>query len=287
MQDLFDYTIAQLWIAAKSVAIPLPLFALLALLTKRRDIVAAMRRSADQVRISLLMLVTDTVLMVPVLTVLIVALDAGVEALGFTLLPRSIWYGVPPVIVAFVGVFVADLIAYWRHRLEHTAWLWPSHAVHHSDTEMTWFAIFRFHPINRLSTVAVDSALLAACGFPPYVALVNAFVRHYYGAFIHADLPWTYGPLGRIFVSPAMHRWHHALDRQAFNSNYATVFSAIDWIFGTWRVPGPCTAPLGVTDPMGRGFLGQLLHPLRPTSYAPIRALLRRKPTASIPAERT
>jgi sterol desaturase/sphingolipid hydroxylase (fatty acid hydroxylase superfamily) len=47
-------------------------------------------------------------------------------------------------------------------------------------------------------------------GFPSYAIIANNLVRHYYGYYVHADLPWTHGKLGKIFVSPAMHRWHHA-----------------------------------------------------------------------------
>jgi sterol desaturase/sphingolipid hydroxylase (fatty acid hydroxylase superfamily) len=28
----------------------------------------------------------------------------------------------------------------------------------------------------------------------------------------HANVPWTFGPLGRLFVSPAYHRVHHSID---------------------------------------------------------------------------
>jgi sterol desaturase/sphingolipid hydroxylase (fatty acid hydroxylase superfamily) len=86
-------------------------------------------------------------------------------------------------------------------------------------------------------------------------------VRHFYGEFIHADFPWTYGPLGRVMVSPVMHRWHHARDVEGSGSNFATVFSVFDQAFGTYYVPGICTVPLGVNDEMGRGTTGQLLYP--------------------------
>jgi hypothetical protein len=68
-------------------------------------------------------------------------------------------------------------------------------------------------------------------------------------------------------VSPAMHRWHHAQDKAAYNTNFATVFSVFDLAFGTFRVPGPCNVALGVPEVMGKGFVGQLIHPLRPSSY--------------------
>ncbi|MEM1401187.1 MAG: sterol desaturase family protein, partial [Pseudomonadota bacterium] len=162
---------------------------------------------------------------------------------------------------------IGDFTGYWRHRLEHSRFLWPSHAVHHSDTQMTWLSLERMHPINRLTTFMIDTSVLLILGVPTYAIVANNLVRHYYGYLIHADLPWTYGPLGRVFVSPAMHRWHHAADRQAFNTNYAVVFSLWDQWFGTYRVPGPCDGPLGVTDEMGPGATGQLGYPFTRRGY--------------------
>jgi sterol desaturase/sphingolipid hydroxylase (fatty acid hydroxylase superfamily) len=164
-------------------------------------------------------------------------------------------------------VFAGDFTGYWRHRFEHSRLLWPSHVVHHSDTEMTWLTLERFHPINRLTTLIIDNAVLLLLGFPPYALVANNLVRHYYGFLIHADVPWTYGRLGNIFVSPAMHRWHHAADEAAYNTNFATVFSLFDRWFGTFRVPGPCTAALGVREATGLGVVGQLLYPFRPFAY--------------------
>ena len=140
-------------------------------------------------------------------------------------------------------------------------WLWPSHAIHHSDTQMTFLTLARFHPINRVVTTLVDVTLLAMLGFPAWALVGNQILRHYYGEFIHADFPWMYGPFRRVFVSPVMHQWHHARDVDGAGNNFATVFSVFDLAFGTYHVPGPCNVPLGVTDDIGPGFTRQLVYP--------------------------
>ena len=68
---------------------------------------------------------------------------------------------------------------------------------------------------------------------------------------------------GRVFVSPVMHRWHHARDVTGTGSNFATMFSVFDRGFGTYYVPGLCNVPLGVTDDQypGKGLIRHLLHP--------------------------
>ena len=175
------------------------------------------------------------------------------------------------------AVFVGDFVGYWRHRLEHTRLLWPSHAVHHSDDEMTWLALQRFHPINFTTTFLIDSSVLLLLGFPGFALVANILVRHWWGYFIHADLPWTFGPLGRVFVSPAMHRWHHADDPAAYGTNFATVFAVFDRAFGTYRVPGPCDVRLGVSEAMGEGAAGHLTYPFRKGSYRGLAAWWRRR----------
>jgi sterol desaturase/sphingolipid hydroxylase (fatty acid hydroxylase superfamily) len=37
------------------------------------------------------------------------------------------------------------------------------------------------------------------------------------GTLQHANLRWTFGPLGRVIVSPSYHRLHHARENQAVN----------------------------------------------------------------------
>jgi sterol desaturase/sphingolipid hydroxylase (fatty acid hydroxylase superfamily) len=161
--------------------------------------------------------------------------------------------------------------------------MWPAHAVHHSDTEMTWLSLERFHPINRLTTFGIDASALLVLGLPPYAVVANSLIRHYYGYFIHADLPWTYGKWNILLVSPAMHRWHHSADEVAYDSNFATVFGLWDWAFGTHYVPGLCKGPLGVTDDIEPTLWSQFSYALRPSTY---RHLFRRTPRTDVtPAE--
>lgn len=168
----------------------------------------------------------------------------------------------PDFIVLFLTIFIADMVGYFRHRLEHSRLLWSSHVLHHSDQDMTWMAIYRFHPINRLSTLVIDLSVLLLIGFPGWAVAINYLVRHYYGAFIHTDVPWTYGWLGKVFVSPAMHRWHHVREGRGVGSNFATVFAVFDLLFKTYYVPGPCNVPLGVNGINERSYTSQLLLPV-------------------------
>jgi sterol desaturase/sphingolipid hydroxylase (fatty acid hydroxylase superfamily) len=252
----------------KSVRIAMELFTYsavayvsLALLVKGGKAVTLARRAMPEIRVNLAWYFLDALFIAPVVALAVAGCRAVVEHYSLALVADSTWsaIGKPATIVA--AVFVGDFVSYWRHRLEHTRWIWPAHAIHHSDSQMTWLTLARFHPVNRFVTATIDIAALALLGFPLWALVANEIVRHYYGEFIHADLPWTYGPLGRVFVSPTMHQWHHARDVVGAGSNFATVFSVFDQAFDTYHVPGLCKVPLGVSEEVGNGIARQFLYP--------------------------
>jgi sterol desaturase/sphingolipid hydroxylase (fatty acid hydroxylase superfamily) len=233
----------------------------LALLVKGQAAVTAARNAIPETRINLAWYFLDALFIAPVVGITVGALRLIVDRYSLALFDPAAWESLGKITTIVLAVFIGDFVSYWRHRLEHTPWLWPAHAIHHSDTQMTWLTLARFHPVNRLVTASVDIAVLALIGFPTWALVANEIVRNYYGEFIHADFPWTYGPLGRVFVSPTMHQWHHARDVDGAGSNFATVFSVFDQAFGTYYVPGVCNVPLGVTDHVGTSIARQLLYP--------------------------
>jgi sterol desaturase/sphingolipid hydroxylase (fatty acid hydroxylase superfamily) len=250
-----------LWTAIQILLLSALFFGSLAVLLKGDEAYAAARRAAAEIRVNLSLFVLDALLVAPLLAVLVQLIRGTVGSRALLAVSPERWSSIGTLGTLIAVAFLGDFASYWRHRFEHTRWLWPAHAVHHSDTDMSWLTLQRFHPINRLTTSAIDITVLAVLGFPAWALVANEMLRHYYGEFIHADLPWTYGPLKVLFVSPAMHRWHHARDVVGSGSNFATVFSVFDRAFGTYHLPGPCNVPLGVTDDMGIGTTRQLLYP--------------------------
>jgi len=250
------------WIAGQLLLISAVGFGYLAVLVKGKEAIAAGRRAAKEIRLNLGLYFLDALFVGPLVAVLVALVRFVIGHMPLTLVHETAWASIGRYGTFVAVVFVGDAASYFRHRLEHTRLLWPCHAIHHSDTEMTWLTLARFHPINRMTTATIDIAALAMLGFPAWALVANEMVRHYYGEFIHADFPWTYGPLSKLFVSPVMHRWHHARDVVGAGSNFATVFSVFDLAFGTYYVPGLCTVPLGVVDEIGPGLWDQLRFPL-------------------------
>jgi len=175
---------------------------------------------------------------------------------------ETFWNWLGPIGTGLSAIVICDFLGYWCHRLFHTRWLWPSHSIHHSDTQLSWLTLLRSHPFDRFGTL-IDLLGMILLGLPDWAVITAVLVRHYYGHIIHADLPWTLGRFNLIFISPAMHRWHHALEFRGAGVNYATVFSVFDRAFGTFYAPGPCHEPTGIHDTIAPGLIGQYLHPVR------------------------
>lgn len=229
----------------------------------RRRIRAAggfrLRCKWPHLRLNLVYYAIDAVILTPLLTLLALAIATA----PISLVSPDAYAGWPGGAVAFLALAASDFTGYWRHRLMHVPGLWPVHAAHHSDPQMTWLTLARFHPVNRLITTACSAAALTVLGLPAWAVALNAVVRHFYGYFIHADLPIDYGPAGRILVSPAMHRWHHARDVTGSGANFATVFAFWDVVFGTWYVPKAAPPALGIDETGYPGsWLGQTVWPL-------------------------
>lgn len=280
MLERWQHWLTPLFNEIPTLAVAALFFLLLALVVNRGNLRQTLARLLPRgLKVNLAVYALDILIVAGPLGYLLKQLSLFIAGHGFTIFDEASPASLPAPLLLLLTVFVGDGISYFRHRLEHSRLLWPAHVLHHSDDDMSWFTVFRFHPLNRLSTTVIDIGLLLALGIPGWAIAANLLIRHYYGMFIHAALPWTYGPLGRVLVSPAMHRWHHVLHGRGINSNYATVFSVFDQIFGSYYVPGPCTVPLGVRNVRHDALLEQLLLPLTALSRAVLPARARRKAT--------
>lgn len=281
MMDWIVATLAESWdnllTAAGAFVIPALFFTCLGYIVKRGEFVNALISGLPEFKLNVKLQLFNILFSAPFVAVYATAIHAFMWKHQLFLIQPGAWDGMPLVFVLFVAVFVSDFFHYWRHRLDHTRLLWPAHAVHHSDTHVSWFTSARWHPINLLTMRGIGGAAMLLMGFPPVAIIFNSFVRAYYGFFIHADVPWTYGKWGNYFVSPAMHRWHHSAEAKAFDKNFGEFFCIFDKAFGTFYLPGPCDGPLGVHHDMEPTLRGQLGYAFTPKAYVPFVKLAKRK----------
>jgi sterol desaturase/sphingolipid hydroxylase (fatty acid hydroxylase superfamily) len=175
---------------------------------------------------------------------------------------------------------LSDFLAYWCHRLFHRASLWPFHAVHHSSEDLDWLASVRVHPVNELGNKFAQTVPLLLLGYNPMVTLSVAPVLTLYALFLHANVPWDFGPLRAVIASPVFHRWHHSKEREAWDKNFAGLFPVWDILFGTYYMPkGKQPRHFGVHEPVPAGFPGQIWHPFA--------VLLQRRKAARDPGQNT
>jgi sterol desaturase/sphingolipid hydroxylase (fatty acid hydroxylase superfamily) len=163
-----------------------------------------------------------------------------------------------------VFLLVRDILIFARHRLFHTRRMWPFHAIHHSSREVNWLSSARFHPVESIVEVAFDVLLSSVLSLSPTCFQLVACLIGFNNFFIHSNCSWTYGPLRWILVSPVFHRWHHSVERAAWNKNYAAMFSFFDLICGTFYMPkGKYPEQTGIPGPsrVPESLLGQLMYP--------------------------
>ena len=206
----------------------------------------------------------NRVLFIPLWTLLV--------ALGFAFAGRGnaifgsgdLAGGLPWGIQLLISLALFDLVAYWRHRLMHTAALWPFHEVHHSSTHLNWLSGIRNHPVNTLVIYLCGAVLLGAFGFTANVLVVTGVIRFYWVSFIHTDIRLNLGVLNYVIATPGFHRWHHVTG-QIRNRNFAGFFSFYDLTFGTFYLPkGQEAQGFGLEDQnYPTGYFGQLAAPFQ------------------------
>jgi sterol desaturase/sphingolipid hydroxylase (fatty acid hydroxylase superfamily) len=179
-------------------------------------------------------LALHAIVVIPLMTLLSVGSALLIGHAGWIeLRPARDWPGWVLVPLAIVAMDAANWLAHYAdHRF--TA-LWRFHALHHSQEELSVLTSFRAHPLMHttgflLATIPVV-VLLPARPIDP--VLITAYVC--VGTLQHANLRWTFGPLGRVLVSPAYHRLHHAADIQ--DVNLGVVLTIWDVLAGRARFP--------------------------------------------------
>ena len=222
---------SQLRDVALALWAPAALFALVALAAKRGAVLAALRKARRESVTNLALVAINAVLLAGIF-----ALATDTVHAQLRLLPAlaDVWLRLPEVWLLVLALLIDDFIVYWRHRAEHTAALWPIHATHHSDEAMTWLTLLRKHPLSHFFGHFVDVIPLILLGFPAWAVVASAVIRTWWGYFIHADLPWTLGPVGKVLISPAAHRLHHIDDARLMGQNFGGFFTVWDRLFGTF-----------------------------------------------------
>lgn len=138
--------------------------------------------------------------------------------------------------VQFLVFFLTnDFLRYWFHRWYHESdLLWRVHRVHHTVVEMDAMSVFRHHILEALIKNGLIFLPLRLLGVEDSVIVVYSSIDVLKGFWHHANFRTYIGPLNYVFNSPELHWWHHETDAKGQMSNYGSVLSIWDQIFGTF-----------------------------------------------------
>ncbi|WP_420345834.1 sterol desaturase family protein [Pelagibius sp.] len=189
------------------------------------------------------------------------------------------WQGLPGLAL---DILLLDVLIYWWHRANHEIpFLWRFHEVHHLDRFLDTTSALRFHFGEVLLSALARAGVILLLGFPFTSVLVFEALVLLCAIFHHSNLrlPAAFEALlSRLIITPSIHWVHHHARRRDTDSNYGTLFSFWDRLFGTrsakQRDP---EMPIGVEGRAEEPILSLLVHPLH--SPAPPMPPSRRDPS--------
>ena len=137
------------------------------------------------------------------------------------------------------ALLLYDMWSYWWHRINHRVpFLWRFHRMHHSDPAMDVSTATRFHPGEIFLSSLIRLLVIPVIGVPAAALVVYDGVQLANTQFHHANISlfrWLDRGVRYVLVSPNMHKVHHSPLRVETDSNYSSVLSVWDRIFGSYR----------------------------------------------------
>jgi sterol desaturase/sphingolipid hydroxylase (fatty acid hydroxylase superfamily) len=179
----------------------------------------------------------------------------------------QIWVGGLNFFVQLICIMVlTDFVQYWFHRAFHRIpALWRFHAVHHSAQKMDWIAGTRMHFVEIMLLRAFTATPAFVLGFSQSALQTYLLIIYIYSTFVHANLNWKLGFMEKFLVTPRFHHWHHGLEKEAIDVNFAIHFPLYDKLFGTYHMPEtrwPSGYGIG-GHPVPKGYWKQVLYPFQ------------------------
>lgn len=163
---------------------------------------------------------------------------------------------------------LTDFAQYWIHRAFHRVpFLLGFHAVHHSAQSMDWLAGARMHFLEIIVLRSATAIPMMTLGFEPSALQAYLGFVYIYSAFIHANVGWKLDWLSSWFVTPRFHHWHHGIEEEAIDVNFAIHFPLYDKVFGTHHMPKdvwPSGYGIG-GHPVPKGYVDQFFYPFKKT----------------------
>ena len=137
-----------------------------------------------------------------------------------------------------VYFLVEDYLGYWLHRLLHSAWGYDKiHRVHHEYAAPIGYAAPYAHwaEVLILGVPAFAGPAMVPCHMTTF--WLWFVLRHVEAVDTHSGFTFPFSPTKLIpfYGGAEYHDYHHYVGRQS-QSNFASVFTFCDYIYGTDKV---------------------------------------------------
>ena len=137
----------------------------------------------------------------------------------------------------FLDIIILDCWVYWLHRAYHTVpVMWRMHEIHHRDEFLDTTSAVRFHVAELALSSVLRLALIALLAVPLMHVILFETILLCASVFHHSNLRLPRSlerNLSWLVVTPSIHWVHHHAVHADTNSNYASVLSIWDRLFGS------------------------------------------------------
>lgn len=145
---------------------------------------------------------------------------------------------VPLPVRLFVAVAGVDFADWLRHVAHHKVpALWRLHRVHHMDPHVDATTALRTHPFEHALAYPYFSLWVLLLGLDPLCLALRTLVTSVVLGWHHSAFKLPLGlerALALVTPTPRTHRQHHSRDVTFTDSNFGTIFTWWDRLFGTW-----------------------------------------------------
>jgi sterol desaturase/sphingolipid hydroxylase (fatty acid hydroxylase superfamily) len=146
---------------------------------------------------------------------------------------------IPTLSAGILTIILLDLTIYTQHYVFHKVpALWRLHRMHHTDTDLDITTGTRFHTIEIVASIVIRISVVVNLGAPVWAVLFFEILLNATSMFNHSNIkmPATVDRiLRKIVVTPDMHRVHHSVLADEYNSNFGFNSPWWDRLFGTYR----------------------------------------------------
>jgi len=151
-----------------------------------------------------------------------------------------------------VFFLLIDLWMYWWHRMNHTIKLfWQFHRLHHTEEHMNTTTVLRFHFAELFISNCFKALIFLMLGPMVFMVMLYEIVFLTNVLFHHSNIKMSLAAdnvYSKFFSSPLMHRLHHSKKMIDRNTNYGSVFSCWDKLFGSYKKNEQTQIAFGLED---------------------------------------